>query len=92
MHHLCPRSRRHPSLSRGFAACQAQVEKMKEITKQKAKEERKRLESKVGLCFGTKQRCMIAHVCISNNRKDGTGEITVIDPKFIEWLNQKNGE
>ncbi|QCD94280.1 hypothetical protein DEO72_LG5g2363 [Vigna unguiculata] len=23
MHHLCPRSRRHPSLSRGFAACQA---------------------------------------------------------------------
>lgn len=25
-------------------------------------------------------------------RKDGTGEITVIDPKFIEWLNQKNGE
>ncbi|KAF1876769.1 hypothetical protein Lal_00044220 [Lupinus albus] len=25
MHHLCPRSRRHPSLSRGFAACQALV-------------------------------------------------------------------
>ncbi|KAK8321483.1 hypothetical protein V6Z11_A12G103100 [Gossypium hirsutum] len=23
MHHLCPRSRRHPSISRGFAACQA---------------------------------------------------------------------
>ncbi|KAL2542829.1 hypothetical protein Adt_03807 [Abeliophyllum distichum] len=23
MHHLCSRSRRHPSLSRGFAACQA---------------------------------------------------------------------
>ncbi|KAH0453079.1 hypothetical protein IEQ34_017403 [Dendrobium chrysotoxum] len=25
MHHLCPRSRRHPSLSRGFTACQALV-------------------------------------------------------------------
>ncbi|KAL4276178.1 hypothetical protein AHAS_Ahas20G0181200 [Arachis hypogaea] len=25
MHHLCPRSRRHPSLSRGFAACQALI-------------------------------------------------------------------
>ncbi|KAL8258538.1 hypothetical protein R6Q59_026491 [Mikania micrantha] len=25
MHQLCPRSRRHPSLSRGFAACQALV-------------------------------------------------------------------
>src|SRR5512143_3270928 len=25
MHHLCPRSRGHPSLSRGFAACQALV-------------------------------------------------------------------
>ncbi|KMT15908.1 hypothetical protein BVRB_3g055950 [Beta vulgaris subsp. vulgaris] len=25
MHHLYPRSRRHPSLSRGFAACQALV-------------------------------------------------------------------
>ncbi|MFS7960669.1 hypothetical protein Hanom_Chr08g00705781 [Helianthus anomalus] len=25
MHHLCPRSRRHPSLSIGFAACQALV-------------------------------------------------------------------
>ncbi|RZB75352.1 putative leucine-rich repeat receptor-like protein kinase [Glycine soja] len=25
MHHLCPCSRRHPSLSRGFAACQALV-------------------------------------------------------------------
>nr|GLL44464.1 hypothetical protein LSAT_4X145420 [Ipomoea trifida] len=25
MHHLCPRSRRHPSLSRGFAAWQALV-------------------------------------------------------------------
>ncbi|KAL2340676.1 hypothetical protein Fmac_008616 [Flemingia macrophylla] len=25
MHHLCPRSGRHPSLSRGFAACQALV-------------------------------------------------------------------
>ncbi|MFS8001098.1 hypothetical protein Hanom_Chr13g01186201 [Helianthus anomalus] len=23
MHHLCPRSRRDPSISRGFAACQA---------------------------------------------------------------------
>ncbi|CAM6004489.1 unnamed protein product [Sphagnum balticum] len=23
MHHLCPRSRRHSPLSRGFAACQA---------------------------------------------------------------------
>ncbi|KAI4984345.1 hypothetical protein ZWY2020_057664 [Hordeum vulgare] len=25
MHHLCPRSRGHPSLSRGFATCQALV-------------------------------------------------------------------
>ncbi|KAG4165611.1 hypothetical protein ERO13_A13G086560v2, partial [Gossypium hirsutum] len=25
MHHLCPRSRRHPSLSRGFTACQALI-------------------------------------------------------------------
>ncbi|KAL4383235.1 hypothetical protein GQ457_15G018970 [Hibiscus cannabinus] len=25
MHHMCPCSRRHPSLSRGYAACQALV-------------------------------------------------------------------